>query len=245
MKPLVGILCDARPHDGTQVRQVNIEYIRAAREGADAEVLLVPLAGDPGILARLDGLLLPGSPSNVAPWRYGGASPRPGTLLDEARDAAALALIPAAIERGLPLLCICRGFQELNVALGGTLHQHVHEIAGRLDHREDCAAATDAQYAPAHAIAIAPDSRLGAIAGVASAQVNSLHHQGIDRLAPGLAADAAAPDGQIEAVSRPGGKGFVLGVQWHPEWRWREDPLSRAIFGAYGAALRGREFARS
>jgi putative glutamine amidotransferase len=135
------------------------------------------------------------------------------------------------------VLAICRGLQELNVALGGTLHQHVHELPGRLDHREDEGASLDVQFGPAHAVTIAPDGLLARIAGAGEVMVNSLHHQGIARLAPSLVAEAAAPDGQVEAVSMPSAPGFVLGVQWHPEWRWGEDRLSRAIFRAFGASL--------
>jgi putative glutamine amidotransferase len=185
----------------------------------------------------LDGVLLPGATSNIAPWRYGGAPARPGTLQDEARDAAAVALAGLCIGRGLPLLAICRGFQELNVAMGGTLHPHVHEVPGRLDHREDPHADHDAQYAPAHPVLLT--GFLERIAPAPRMMVNSLHHQGVDRLAARLRADAVAPDGQIEAASMPGAEGFVLGVQWHPEWRWSENPLSRAIFAVFGRALRG------
>jgi putative glutamine amidotransferase len=243
MMPVVGLVCDRRAHDGMPVHQANDEYVVAVQGGTGALPLLIPAMdaalAPADILARVDGLLFTGSPSNVAPSRYAGAPPRPGTLLDETRDATTLALICAAIEAGTPLLAICRGFQELNVALGGTLHQHVHEIAGRLDHREDEAAPLDVQYGPAHAVQIAPGGLLARIAGTGEAMVNSLHHQGIDRLAPGLIAEAAAPDGQIEAVSLPGAKGFVMGVQWHPEWRWAGNPLSRAIFAAFGDAVRG------
>ncbi len=188
------------------------------------------------MLARVDGLLFTGSPSNVAPSRYG-ATARPGTALDEARDATTLPLFAAAIAAGKPLLAICRGFQELNVALGGTLHQHVHEIAGRLDHREPRDVPLDMEYAPAHAIAITLGGVLSRLSGLSQAKVNSLHHQGIDRLAPGLSVEAVAPDGQIEAVSLPGARAFVLGVQWHPEWAFARDPLSSAIFAEFGAAL--------
>jgi putative glutamine amidotransferase len=135
------------------------------------------------------------------------------------------------------VLAICRGFQELNVALGGTLHQHVHEIPGRLDHREPQGVPLDQEYAPAHPVRISTDGLLGRLSGLREATVNSLHHQGIDRLAPGLVADAHAPDGQIEAVSMPGAPGFILGVQWHPEWGWAQDALSRAIFAGLGLSL--------
>lgn len=223
------------------LHQANDEYIVAVRDGAGALPLLIPATDDPlpveDILAAVDGLLFTGAPSNVAPAQYG-ATARPGTELDVRRDATTLPLLRAAIAAGKPLLAICRGFQELNVALGGSLHQHVHEIPGRLDHREpQNAPSRDAEYAPAHPVTLSPDGLLARLSGQAEAMVNSLHHQGIDRLAPGLAVEAVAPDGQIEGVSLPDAKGFVLGVQWHPEWAWAENPLSRAIFKGFGAAL--------
>ncbi|HEY4078436.1 MAG TPA: gamma-glutamyl-gamma-aminobutyrate hydrolase family protein [Rhizomicrobium sp.] len=239
-KLVVGLPTDRRIFDGMPTHQVNDEYITAVRDGVGALAFLIPATDTPlavdDILDAVDGLLITGAPSNVAPSHYG-ATARPGIALDPARDAITLPLLRAAIARGTPVLAICRGFQELNVALGGTLHQHVHEIAGRLDHREPPDAPRDEEYAYAHAIHIVPDSLLGRVSGMTDAMVNSLHHQGIDRLAPGLFADASAPDGQIEAVSLPGAPGFLLGVQWHPEWRWAEDGLSRTIFAAFRAAL--------
>ncbi|MFO1248544.1 MAG: gamma-glutamyl-gamma-aminobutyrate hydrolase family protein [Alphaproteobacteria bacterium] len=236
----VGIVCDRRISGDMPVHQANDEYIIAIREGAGALPLLIPSTDTPldaaGVLDAVDGLLFTGSPSNVAPSHYGAAA-RPGTQLDEMRDATTLPLLRAAITHGKPLLAICRGFQELNVALGGSLHQHVHEIPGRLDHREPRDVPLDIEYGPSHAIAITPDSLLARLSGLTQAMVNSLHHQGIDRLAPGLAIDASAPDGQIEAVSMPGAKGFLLGVQWHPEWQFAQDSLSRAIFAGFGASL--------
>jgi len=148
-----------------------------------------------------------------------------------------LPLLRAATQAGMPLLAICRGFQELNVALGGSLHQHLHELPGRLDHREPQNASRDAEYAQAHPVTFAQDGVLARLSGLRQAMVNSLHHQGVDRLAPGLQAEALAPDGQIEAVSHSGAKAFLLGVQWHPEWRFAEDPLSCAIFAGFARAL--------
>ncbi len=216
------------------------EYVDAIRGGAGALPLLIPV-GDPPlspdeILARVDGLLFPGSPSNIEPARYGGEGPR--THIDTERDATALALIRAAIAQDKPLLAICRGFQELNVALGGSLHQHLHEVPGRLDHREDPNAPLEVQYGPAHGVTLAQGGLLAKLTGETAITVNSLHGQGIDRLAPGLAIEATAPDAQIEAVSLRR-RGFVLGVQWHPEWNWSENPVSRAIFAAFGAGLAG------
>jgi putative glutamine amidotransferase len=236
----VGIVCDRRILDGTAVHQANNEYVTAIRDGAGALPLLIPATNTPlefaPLLAAVDGLLFTGAPSNVAPAQYG-ANLRPGTALDETRDATALPLLRAAIGAGTPLLAICRGFQELNVALGGSLHQHVHEIPGRLDHREPRDVPLDVEYGPAHAIAITQGGLLARLSGLAEAMVNSLHHQGVDRLAPDLKIEAMAPDGQIEAVSLPGAKAFLLGVQWHPEWVFAENPLSRAIFAGFGASL--------
>lgn len=243
--PVAGIVTDRRIFDGMATHQANDEYVTAIRDGAGALPLLIPSTDTPldidAVLDAVDGLLFTGAPSNVAPAQYGGPAPRPGMELDEARDATTLPLLRAAIARGVPVLAICRGFQELNVALGGTLHQHVHEIAGRLDHREPQDVPREQEYAPAHAIRITPGGLLARLSVLQDAMVNSLHHQGVDRLAPPLAVEALAPDGQIEAVSMPKVPGFLLGVQWHPEWRWADDPLSRAIFAGFGDAMRGVE----
>jgi putative glutamine amidotransferase len=239
--PLVGILCDSETQDGMTTHRAGGEYIAAVRDGLDALPLLIPVTTPPldiaVILARLDGLLFTGAPSNIAPALYGGAPPRPGTKLDAARDATTLPLLRAAIAAGLPTLCICRGFEELNVALGGTLDSHVHESPGRLDHREDEAAPLAVQYGPAHAVTIAPGGLLASWLGAQTVTVNSLHHQGIAQLAPGLRIEALAPDGLVEAVSLPGAKGFLLGVQWHPEWDFAADPVSRMIFTGFRQAL--------
>jgi putative glutamine amidotransferase len=239
--PIVGLVCDRRSFDGMPVHQANEEYVTAVRDGSGALPLLIPSSDTPlpiaDVLAAVDGLLFTGAPSNVAPLHYG-ANARHGTELDELRDATTLPLLRAAIATGKPVLAICRGFQELNVALGGTLHQHVHELPGRLDHREpQDAPSRDAEYAPAHAVRFAPGGLLARLSGLTEAVVNSLHHQGVDILARELSAEAFAPDGLIEAVSMSGGKGFVLGVQWHPEWAHRQSPLDRAIFRGFGAAL--------
>jgi putative glutamine amidotransferase len=243
MPPLVGIVCDLRVEDGMSSHRAGDEYVRAVRDGAGALPLLIPVAEPPldasAILEKVDGLLFPGAPSNVAPGRYAGAPLAEGTLLDEARDRTSLALLSAAVAAGLSILCICRGFQELNVALGGTLDPAVHLGPGRLDHREDESAPLEKQYGPAHAVTIMPGGMLAPLLGEGPRMVNSLHHQGIAGLAPGLFVEARAPDGLIEAVSLPGARGFLLGVQWHPEWDGAGDPVSRAIFAAFGRALAG------
>jgi putative glutamine amidotransferase len=237
---IVGIVCDRRMVDDMVLHTANDEYVTALRDGAGALPLLIPSTDAPldirAVLEAVDGLLFTGAPSNVAPGYYG-QSARPATELDEVRDATTLPLLRAAIEKGKPLLAICRGFQELNVALGGSLHQHVHELPGRLDHREPQDASRDAEYGPAHDVTIVPDGVLAALSGMSRAMVNSLHHQGVNRLAPMLTVEAVASDGLIEAVSMPGAKTFLLGVQWHPEWNVA-DPLSRAIFAGFGASLK-------
>ncbi len=241
--PIVGFSCDRRMVGPHPFHMVGEKYITAVREGANALPLLIPVlepALPPGeILAAVDGLLFTGSPSNVAPKLYGGPAPREGVLQDEHRDGTTLPLLNAAIEMGKPVLCICRGFQELNVALGGTLYQHVEEVPGRRDHREDKDAPLEVQYGPAHDVEVQEGGLLAGLISERRFAVNSLHSQGIDRLAPGLRAEAIAPDGQIEAVSLPGAKGFLFAVQWHPEWAFRGNPVSVAIFAAFGAALRG------
>ena len=197
------------------------------------------------VLDRVDGLLFTGSPSNVEPARYDGPPSADGTLHDPARDATTLPLIRAAIEGGVPILCICRGVQELNVALGGSLHQAVHDVPGRIDHRSDDSQPRDVQYGPAHAVALSAGGVLASLWSSRGVMVNSLHAQGIDRPAPQLAIEALAPDGQIEAVRVDDARTFALGVQWHPEWKVAGDPFSLAIFGAFGDAAQARAASRA
>lgn len=244
-RPLViGIPCDYRVVGPHPFNMVGEKYIAAIREATGALPLLIPVLDPPiapaEILASVDGLLFTGSYSNVAPRLYGGPAPRPGVLQDEHRDATTLPLMTAAIEAGLPSFCICRGFQELNVMLGGSLHQHLGEVPGRSNHLEDKSAPLDAQYGPAHDVNLTRDGVLAALLKRDRITVNSLHEQGIDRLAPALAAEAVADDGTVEAVSLPGAKGFLLGVQWHPEWRWSENPVSRLLLRAFGDAVAAR-----
>ena len=247
--PLIGLPACAREIGIHPFHVVGDKYMRAVAEAAGGLPLAVPAFGQAlnheAVLHRFDGLLFTGSPSNVEPARYGGPPSACGTLHDPARDATTLPLIRGAIEGGVPILCICRGFQELNVALGGTLHQALHRLPGRLDHRADERLSRDVQYGPAHNIAIADGGLLASLWRAPEAAVNSLHAQGIDRLAPPLAVEAVAPDGQIEAVRVSNAHAFALGVQWHPEWKVRENPLSVAIFGAFGRAARARAAARA
>ena len=241
--PVVGIPCDRRILGDHAFHLVGEKYIEAVRDGSRAVPLLIPVLDPPIGMAELagsvDGFLFTGSLSNVAPHRYGGHKPRRHTLLDEARDATALPLMLAAEEAGVPMLCICRGFQELNVAFGGTLHQHLHEVEGFSDHRVgERKRVLDRAYGPVHDVIIAPGGVFSKLfPGQKRFPVNSLHGQGIDRLAGPLRVEAKAPDGAIEAVSMERAPAFLLGVQWHPEWRFAENPVSRTIFSAFGDAI--------
>lgn len=223
---------------------VGDKYARAVLDAAGGLPLLIPaLAEELGLdelLERLDGVMFTGSHSNVEPHHYSGPPSDPGTLHDPARDATTLPLIRKAVAAGVPVLGICRGFQEMNVAFGGTLHQKVHEVEGRHDHREDTSLELDVQYGPAHEVVLEPGGSLQALTGQNRIQVNSLHSQGVDRLGPGLAVEARALDGLIEAFRVEHAKSFAVAVQWHPEWKAMNNPFSRALFAAFGAAARER-----
>jgi putative glutamine amidotransferase len=244
-RPFVGVTSCLKPRDGGYFHSVSRRYVDAVTSAVDAIPVLLPAIGADqdieGLLTRLDGLLLTGSPSNIDPTYYDGPPPREGNEADPARDATTLPLIRAAIERGMPIFAICRGFQELNVALGGSLHQHVQELAGRFDHRSDKTKAIAERYIPCHPVTVTAGgvlARLLALDETGALMVNSLHGQGLDRVAPSLAVEATAPDGTIEAVSMPTAPGFVIGVQWHPEYAPVDDPHSRRLFQAFSDAVR-------
>jgi putative glutamine amidotransferase len=240
--PLIGIPADRRLCGKHYFHMVGEKYIEAVALGAKAMPVLVPALGPeidlPSLLDACDGLLLTGSASNVEPHHYGGPASEPGTLHDSNRDATTLPLIPRAIAAGLPVLAICRGFQEMNVAFGGTLHQRLHEVPGYLDHREDESTPLDVQYGPAHEVLLEPGGLLRKIAGRDRLQVNSLHWQGIETLGKDLVVEARAPDGVIEAFRVAHAPSFALSVQWHPEWQFAGNPFSRALFAAFGEASR-------
>ncbi len=241
-RPLIGVICDRRQLGHHPFHVTGEKYLLAVSEGAGGYPVSVPVLGGDfdvaEILGRLDGLMLTGSPSNVEPRQYDGPPSRPGTKHDPERDRAALALIPAAVRAGLPLMAICRGFQEMNVAFGGTLHQAVHELPGFGNHKEDPADPLELQYAPRHEVNFTSGGLLERISGLTGAMVNSVHSQGVEVLAEALAVEAVAPDGLIEAFVVRDAPGFTLAVQWHPEWQARENPLSMAIFQAFGEAAR-------
>ncbi len=220
-----------------------IKYVDAVVRGAACAPLVLPALGDAldleAMLAICDGVMLTGSASNVHPSHYEQDVYDPELPQDPARDATTLPLIRAAIRRGIPIIAVCRGFQEMNVALGGSLYQAVQEVEGKMDHRENPELSLDEQYGPAHKIVLEPGGMLQRILGGATeTDVNALHGQGVDRLAPGIAVEARSEDGLVEAFSVPSAPGFTLAVQWHPEWRLLENPDSMNMFGAFGDACR-------
>jgi len=251
--PIVGIPCDVIRNGMHPFHGVGEKYINAVANGADACPLLIPARG-PGddllirdedssmerLLDTLDGLFFPGSPSNVQPHLYSKEQSLTPEAHDPQRDNTTLPLIKAALARKIPILAVCRGMQELNVALGGTLHQRVHEIPGMMDHREDKSLSREAQYSDTHEVRLAPGGILANLVNTESIRVNSLHGQGMNRLGKGLLVEAYAPDGLVEAFRLESVDHFVVGVQWHPEWRFQENPFSRALFNAFGMALRSR-----
>lgn len=243
----VGVIACCREVEGHAAQIVTDKYLQALHEYGMTPVILPVLASESlttkqrgdqaaALLSSLDGLLLTGSYTNVSPSRYGSARAPENTRDDQGRDEAALAWVHEAVRQALPLFGICRGFQEMNVAFGGTLHQTVQTLPGMLDHREPRAVNKADHYAPAHSLEIRPDGALAALYGADYAHVNSLHQQGIDQLAPGLDAEAWAPDGLVEAISVRDAATFALAVQWHPEWRPKEHPLYDALFQGFAAA---------
>lgn len=217
-------------------------YLDAVLGIAGAVPVIVPARADridmDALLSRFDGVVATGSRTNVHPARYGVEPTVAHEPFDDARDRLSHAMITTAIARGMPVLAICRGHQELNVALGGSLATEIQEIAGRDDHRAPEHPEQDRRFAIRHPVAVEPGGRLEAIVGQAAIEVNSLHRQAIDRLAEPLQVEARAADGTIEAVSVREAKGFTLGVQWHPEYWAASDTASTAIFEAFGDACR-------
>ncbi len=252
-KPIVGIPTDVKQVGIHPFHAAGEKYINAVAIGADCFPVLLPAMG-PGrdlddlharfdldeIVQNLDGLFLPGSTSNVDPGEYGEPLGDPESLGDGQRDATTLAMIRAAARHDLPLLAVCRGLQELNVAFGGTLHQAVHLEPEFLDHRENVSLQRAEQYGYSHTVSLPDGGLLRRLLGEDEIQVNSLHGQGVKQLAPDLVPEAVAADGLVEAASLQPGSRFFLGIQWHAEWEFWKDERSARIFSAFGDAVRER-----
>ncbi|MBL4615295.1 MAG: gamma-glutamyl-gamma-aminobutyrate hydrolase family protein [Magnetovibrio sp.] len=242
--PIVAVCACVKNIEGHDSYAVGLKYVDALTQASKVIPLILPASGEGGhaeeVLKICDGLYLTGSVSNVEPHHYDGPPSAKGTLHDPKRDATTLPLIRHAVEQGIPVFAICRGFQEMNVAFGGTLHQKVHEVPGHMDHREDRSQPLEVYYGPAHEIKLAPGGVLSTLAPSDHVTVNSLHGQGVDRLAPGLEVEARAPDGLVEAFHVKDAKAFAVGVQWHPEWQVMDNEFSRALFASFGDACRKR-----
>lgn len=243
--PVIGLPADRTLIDPHYFHCAGEKYLAAVVDTLGAIPLIIPALAQrmplAGVVEMLDGLLLTGAHSNIDPSYYGAGPAYPGSPADPQRDATNLALIPLALEAGVPVLGICRGLQELNVALGGSLHGQVHEVDGFYDHREPEDESLDVQYGPQHDIELAEGGLLAELAGGRHrVRVNSLHGQGIDRLADSLVAEAHAPDGLVEAVRLDQAGRFALAVQWHPEWQVLDNPFYKAIFQRFGEACRSR-----
>ncbi|MBV9252572.1 MAG: gamma-glutamyl-gamma-aminobutyrate hydrolase family protein [Acetobacteraceae bacterium] len=249
IKPLIGISCCTKLFSlfGVPNHAASNTYVSVTDELVGGVPVLIPANGPTAdietLLEHLDGIILTGSRSNVQPCLYSGPPHAEGTPEDPARDGTTLPLIRAAVVRGMPVLAICRGFQELNVAMGGSLHQRLQDLPDRIDHSSPMQPSAKVRHAKAHSVRVTPGGWLHRLSGRTELAVNSLHNQGVNRLAPGLVVEATAPDGTIEAirvVSTPAGPvlGHAVGVQWHPEFDRDTDVVSRRIFEDFGAAVR-------
>lgn len=241
-RPIIAIPADVREFDGTSWHAVQLQYVRAAVKAAGLLALIVPALEEDNdadaILDRVDGLLVSGSASNVHPSLYGKEARESDGPFDPARDATSLPLIRRAIDRAIPMLAICRGIQELNVALGGTLASEIQDQPGIWDHRKPANVDRDTMYSIRQSVFVKEGSCIARVVGPGEVRVNSLHRQAIADTAPRLQVEALADDGTIEAVSVIGAKAFAVGVQWHPEYWAETDSPSRKLFVAFGEAVR-------
>lgn len=243
-KPVVLMSMGAQERGGHDYQVMTKKYMRPLVEHAGCVPVLAPTCfGFDDIrlyLSMVDGVYLTGAGSNIDPTLYGQENLTPEKTQDRDRDNFDLPLIHAALAMGLPFFGICRGMQELNVALGGDMHQKLYSIPGMLEHRENYDASPEHQYAEAHKVRLVPDTWYASLLQKEEIGVNSLHGQGIKTLGRGLQALAHASDGLIEAVHMPQRKEFTLGVQWHPEWQADKNPDAIRMFQAFGAACRAR-----
>jgi putative glutamine amidotransferase len=246
MAIVIGIsCCRKRFNDEDEVaRAASDTYVRAVTDIIGGIPVMIPARGGEDdtqrLLGLVDGLILTGSLSNVGPGHYGGPPHPPDTPEDCERDSITLPLIRAAIREGLPLLGICRGLQELNVALSGSLHQRLQDLPSRLDHSHPLARLDELRHASAHSVQPVPGGWLDGIAEGRALIVNSYHNQGIDKLGAGMVVEGYAPDGTIEAVT-VAGQCFAVGLQWHPEYDMEVNLISRRIFETFGDAVKVRE----
>lgn len=240
--PIIGVPMCIKFFEGQNIHWVGDKYLRAVVEASHCYPLAFPALGETieidALLDRLDGLMFTGSASNVAVHHYQGDPDRPESPQDPGRDGITLPLIRRALERQIPIFCICRGMQELNVALGGSLNTQIHTREGAMDHRAPKDVPFEDMYVSRHDVDFIPDGKFAKILGTTKIAVNSLHWQAMERLSPRLVAEGRAPDGVIEAVSVKDYSGFALATQWHPEFKALDNPYSVKLFAAFGDACK-------
>lgn len=240
---LLGVICNRKKHLVDELQSVTHMYLEGVARYMSVQPVLIPSPMSNGgyqpdlILDRVDGILMPGSTSNVHPSRYGMEETQAHHPFDPARDEVALTTLTKALARDLPVLAICRGFQELNVACGGTLNPTVHEVDGRLDHRMPESDETDVKFGVQHRVSFPKDGYFHSLLGAQETAVNSLHWQAVERLGDNLSVEAEAEDGTIEAV-RHTKASYCIGVQWHPEYQAGENIISAPLFADFERAMR-------
>ncbi len=242
-KPIVGILANTHLiNDQYWIQGTSRMNLEAVADAADAIPLIIPSLPDrlelDDILLACEGFLLTGGRPNVHPEEYGREPTAAHGDFDRNRDGIALPLIRSCVERGQPILGVCRGFQEFNVAMGGTLHPEIRDLPGRMNHRMPPDGTIEEKFAYRHPIKMIPGSPYIDLFTSDEVMVNSLHGQGIEEPGPRVIIDGTAPDGTPEAITIKDAPGFAMAVQWHPEYKATEDPVSRPLFAAFGNALR-------
>jgi putative glutamine amidotransferase len=249
-RPVVGVIGNSYVmNDRYAVHASGHMNSSAISDAAGAMPMIIPCHPDwikvSELLDVFDGFLLTGGRPNVHPQEYGEVETPAHGDFDRHRDAITLPLIRACVDRGQPFLGVCRGFQELNVALGGSLHPEIRDLPGRMNHRMPPDGALEEQFALRHRVRFTPGGVFDRLFGAPEVMTNTLHGQGILRAGPGICVDGWADDDTPEAIYVAGAKGFTLSVQWHPEWNAVADPVSKPLFAAFGAALRDWQDAKT
>lgn len=241
---IIGVIADSGTWGDSSIFGTGEKYIAGLRAVTDLTPLIIPtsnMANMDAVLDSIDGLMLTGSKTNIHPARYGTTASTAHEPFDRPRDEAVFQYIPACLQRAIPILGICRGLQEINVAFGGSLVAALHEIDGRLDHREAETADKDKKHAPRHQVSFPENGLFADWAGQTTLQVNSLHRQGIDRLGNELSVEATAEDGTIEGIASKDASHFVVAVQWHPEYKAAQNSFACKFFGAFERAVKSTQ----
>ena len=241
-RPVVGIIGNMNLlNESYPVHAGGTMNSHAVAEVAGCLPIIIPsdprLVSLSDLLDLCDGFLLTGGRPNVHPAEYGEPETEAHGCFDRGRDAITLPLVRACVERGQPFLGICRGFQEVNVAMGGTLHPEIRDLPGRMNHRMPPDGTLEEKFALRHTVRFTPGGVFHRLMGAQEVMTNSLHGQGINRPGPRIVVDGIAPDGTAEALHIRDAPGFTLSVQWHPEWNAADDPVSRPLFRAFGDAV--------